>query len=147
MRALLVSVAIQLSPTGSYAFGESSLGEVAEMLRTTRFAASCEIDVSSDRQSNSVTVKIADNRGIQVELLVSESSVSRELSESLDKLVVSNGKIGLASYWSAAGLVQSPTGEKFQLNWLVNDQSLESEVFKLAGRSEGVGVVNIDCGF
>ncbi len=79
--------------------------------------------------------------------MVSASSVSRESYRSADKLLISSGKIGLASYWSAAGLVQSPTGEKYKLNWLFNDQSLESEVFKLAGRSEGVGVVNIDCGF
>jgi hypothetical protein len=147
MRILLVSVAIQLSLAGSNAFGDSNLSEVAEMLRTTRFAASCQIDVLSDLESNAVTVKIADNRGIEVELLVSESSVSRESSESFDKLLISTGKIGLASYWSAAGFVQAPTGEKYKLNWLVNDQSLESEVFKLRGQSEGVGVVNIDCGF
>jgi hypothetical protein len=128
------------------ALAYSAFDEVAEMLRSTRFAEGCTVDVNELPGSQSIDVRISDEIGNKLEFVVSEDFVRSQPSEFGEILVVSTGKIGLVSYWQANGMIRDSKGDLFKWRWLVNDDTRESEVFKLVAQSGQAQNRYLNCG-
>jgi len=125
----------------------SAYQEVIEMFQTTRFSADCTITVSDEITPGNIEVAIVNSRrDASVAFGIREGMVVTTPSGSAEEILVTTGDSGSSRYWRATGLVRSKEGELFDLSWLVNDDTRQTDIFKIAPVTTSSNLAALDCG-